>query len=120
MAVAIRRYGRAPALDRIDLAVKRGGHVDEHVRPLAQHLDPLERGCPASLHRPMFNPHAMGSISPVSASLLTQAASGTDLSSQVAVSVEHTILSQATQSMSDLLGGLSTTGTTGRFINALA
>ena len=68
----------------------------------------------------MFNAHTMGSISPVSTALLTQAASGTDLSSQVAVSVEHTILAQATQSITDLLGGLSTTGTTGRFINALA
>lgn len=62
----------------------------------------------------------MGSISPVSASVLTLAASGTDLSSQVAVSIEHTILNESTQSMVDLLGGLSTTGTTGRFINALA
>ena len=52
--------------------------------------------------------------------MLTQAASGTDLSSQVAVSIEHTILSDATQSINDLLGGLSKTGTTGRFINALA
>ena len=68
----------------------------------------------------MFNAHAMGSISPVSASVLTQAASGTDLSSQVAVSIEHTILSDSTQSITDMLGGLSTTGTTGRFINALA
>ena len=68
----------------------------------------------------MFSAHAMGSISPVSTALLVQAASGTDLGSQVAVSIEHTILSDATQSTTAMLGGLSTSGTTGRFINALA
>ncbi|HLZ29369.1 MAG TPA: hypothetical protein VKV73_18795 [Chloroflexota bacterium] len=62
----------------------------------------------------------MGSISPVGASVLTSALSAADLGGQVAVSVEHTILSDATQSITALLGGLSTTGTTGRFINALA
>jgi hypothetical protein len=68
----------------------------------------------------MFTAQSMGSISPISASVYTAAASGTGLNSQVAVSIEHTILSDATQSVADLLGSLSTTGTTGRHINALA
>jgi len=62
----------------------------------------------------------MGSISPVSASVVTQAAANANLSGQVAVSIEHTILSDATQQASDLLVGLTSTGTLGRHINALA
>ena len=108
------------ALDGVDFAVKGGSHVDDHIRTFDQGSDPPLRGYRNHPGWPIFNAQAMGSISPVSASLYTQAASGTDLSSEVAVSIEHTILTDATQSISDLLGGLSTTGTTGRHINALA
>jgi hypothetical protein len=54
----------------------------------------------------------MGSISPVSSPPLDMTV--------VAATIQKTIMDSATVSMANLLTGLSTTGTTGRFINALA
>jgi hypothetical protein len=68
----------------------------------------------------MFKPHAMDSISPVSASLYGQDATSANQASQITASIEHTILQDASRSMSALLSGLATSGTVGRHINALA
>jgi hypothetical protein len=48
------------------------------------------------------------------------ASSGVQDSTSVSASIERTILQDASMSMGALLNSLSTTGPTGRFINALA
>ncbi len=70
---------------------------------------------------PMLKPHTtMSSISPVTASLYAQDTASANLASTVGATIEHTILQEVTQSVTSLLDGLSTSGSLGRHINALA
>jgi hypothetical protein len=113
MAVSFGRNRRATAFDRVYLSVKRGGDVNDHKGPSDQPPAPPSRGYQNRSAGPIVNTQAMGSISPVSAT------PALDMNVVVAT-IQKTIMDGATQSMTDLLASLSTTGTLGRNINALA